>query len=55
MKEKVIILSNHNGLGGYKAETINGYLGEGWTVKSVNMSSEKDYTTAIFVLQKKEN
>ena len=34
-------------------DEVNEYLDKGWTVKSVNMAATKEYTTAIFVLEKK--
>ena len=37
----------------YEAKEINKYLDEGWTVKTIHTTVLKDYTTAIFVLEKK--
>ena len=36
-----------------KAESVNKYLNEGWTVKSVNTVGTDGGATAIFVLEKK--
>ena len=51
--EKVVIIDSILSLSDYKADKVNKYLNEGWTVKSVNMAATKEYTTAIFVLEKK--
>ena len=50
MKEKVIILNESYGISESKAWEINNFLEMGWTVKSVNITAEKEQTTAIFVL-----
>lgn len=52
MKEHIIIIKGYNGVSDAYSERVNSYLDSGWTVKSVTMSSEKEYTTAIFVLQR---
>ena len=51
--EKVVIIYGNERIYDYKADEVNKYLNEGWTVKSVNMAATKEGTTAIFVLEKK--
>ena len=53
--EKVIVDTQPRG--GFTSSStvkeINEYLARGWTVKFVTMSSTKDDTTAIYVLEKR--
>jgi hypothetical protein len=50
--EKMIVISGRDDISGYQAAEINKYLEDGWTVKSVTMSSTHDYVTAIVVLER---
>lgn len=50
--EKMIIISGRDDISGYQAAEINKHLEDGWTVKSVTMSSTHDYVTAIVVLER---
>lgn len=50
--EKMIIISGRDDISGYQAAEINKHLDDGWTVKSVTMSSTHDYVTAIVVLER---
>ena len=51
--EKVVIMYGVGNISDYQADEVNEYLDKGWTVKSVNMAATKEYTTAIFVIEKK--
>ena len=51
--EKVVIISGGNGYLSGKEDGINRYLDSGWTVKMIHTVGAKEYTTAIFVLEKK--
>ena len=51
--EKVVIISGYNSIFCDGADEVNEYLDTGWTVKSVNLATSTERTTAIFVLEKK--
>ena len=51
--EKVVIIGSLDNISSYQAEEVNKYLDKGWTVKTIHTAATKDYTTAIFVLEKK--
>ncbi len=51
--EKVVIIGSINDISSYRAEEVNKYLDKGWTVKIIHTAVTGDYTTAIFVLEKK--
>ena len=51
--EKVVVCHSSSWLSNYDVEEVNTYLKEGWTVKSVTMTASKEYTHAVFVLEKK--
>ena len=50
--EKVIIVGDYK-LDSYDATDVNKYLNEGWIIKSIQTITNKDYMSAIFVLEKK--
>lgn len=50
--EKVIIISGPNGIASHQTYQVNDLLHEGWTVKSVTQSSEREYTNVVFVLSR---
>ncbi len=52
MKEHVVIINGYKGISNNFSERVNSYLDDGWTVKTVTISSEREHTTAIFVLQR---
>ena len=51
--EKVVIVGSIGNLHSYDAKDVNEYLDKGWTVKSIHTTTNKEYMTAIFVLEKK--
>lgn len=51
MGEKIYVINSSMGLEQYQVAEINEKLTRGWSVKSVTMSSDKEYTSAIIVLR----
>ena len=51
--EKVVIIGSVGDISSYKAKEVNEYLDKGWTVKTIHTVGTNEYTTAIFVLEKK--
>ena len=50
--EKVVVCHSSSWLSNYDFEEVNEYLEKGWTVKSVTMTAGKEYTHAVFVLER---
>ena len=50
--EKVIIVRCGYNFDGYQPKEVKTFLEIGWKVKSVTLSSDKESTYAVFVLEK---
>ena len=50
--EKVVATYSSLGLSTSDMGEVNKYLAEGWTVKSITVTTTKEHVTSIFVLEK---